>query len=71
MRKLLLGAFVAVWVIGNSGCILPIYSSDKTRRMKQLLNTSENLRMIPEEWERAWLLDMPAHTVRDRVNGGL
>ena len=71
MRKLLLGAFVAMLVMGNTGCIIPIYSPDKTRRMTQLLNTSENLRMITDEWERAWLLDMPAHTTPNRVHGGL
>lgn len=69
MRKLVLGVLVAASVMSSAGCIIPIYSSDPTRRMHQLLNTSENLRNVHEEWERAWLIDQPCHMTRTRVDG--
>lgn len=71
MRKLLLGTLFGVMLLANSGCVLPIYSPDPTRRMTQLLNSSENLRMITDEWERIWLLDMPNHMTPYRVHGGM
>ena len=71
MRKLVLGAMAAVCLLSNLGCVVPIYSPDRTRRMDQLLSTSENLRMVTDEWERAWLLDMPSHLTPNRVHGGL
>lgn len=71
MRKLLFGTVAAVVTLSSVGCIVPIYSPDRTRRMQQLLNTSENLRQIPDEWERAWLLDQPSHLTPYRVHGGI
>ncbi len=71
MSKLLLGALLGVTMIANSGCVVPMYSPDPTRRLTQLLNTSENLRMIMDEWERAWLIDMPTHLTPYRVHGGM
>lgn len=71
MRKLLLGALGGFMMLANIGCIIPIYSPDRTRRMEQLLITSENLRLITDEWERAWLLDQPAHTTPLRTHGGI
>lgn len=71
MRKVVLGAVVAVLTLSNIGCIIPMYSPDRTRRMQQLLYTSENLRQIPDEWERAWLLDQPSHMTLYRTHGGL
>ena len=70
MRKLILGTLLGVVMLSNLGCLVPIYSHDRTRRMTQLLYTSENLRMIADEWERAWLLDQPLHTTPYRVHGG-
>jgi hypothetical protein len=70
MRKLLFGIVSAVLVLSNTGCLIPIYSPDRTRRMSQLLVTSENLRMVTDEWERAWLLDQPQHTTPYRTHGG-
>lgn len=71
MRKLVLGALLGAALLSNAGCILPIYSPEPTRRMVELLNTSENLRMVTDEWERAWLLDMPTHLTPYRVHGGM
>ncbi|MCS7015202.1 MAG: hypothetical protein RMJ19_08150 [Gemmatales bacterium] len=58
-------------VLGQSGCLLNIWSSDPERRMKQMLTVSENLRMIEDEWERFWLLDQPSHLTPYRVHGGI
>ena len=71
MRKILLG-LVAAWLTAvSTGCVLPIYSSDPVRRTRQLIFTSENLRLIHNEWERFWSLDMPEHTTQFRVHGGV
>ena len=71
MRRLLLLAVLAAMALGNVGCLLNIYSSDPNRRMTQLLNNSEDLRAIEDDWDRFWFTDMPSHLTKDRVNGGL
>jgi hypothetical protein len=71
MRKLLLGTLLGASVLSTVGCVVPIYSPEPTRRMVQLLNTSENLRTVTYEWERAWLIDMPSHLTPYRVHGGM
>lgn len=47
------------------------YSPDPNRRIKELLNTSEDLRPIQEEWERIWFNDHPSHLTPVRVGGGI
>lgn len=71
MRRLLLLIAVAAMVLSNTGCLLNIYSSDPNRRMKELLNTSEDLRQIEYEWERIWFTDQPSHMTPERVHGGI
>jgi len=71
MRKLVLISLAAFMLLATSGCLLPIYSPNKTRRMKQLLNSSENLRLLTDEWERFWLLDQPNHGTPYRTHGGM
>ncbi len=71
MRKLVLMSLAALMLLATSGCLVPIYSPNKTRRMKQLLNSSENLRLISDEWERFWLLDQPNHGTPYRTHGGM
>lgn len=71
MRRVLLLAMVASMTLGNVGCFIPIYSSDPNRRVKELLNQSEDLRQISYEWERIWFTDQPSHMVIDRVHGGI
>ena len=51
----------SVLILGQSGCIINIYSSDPNRRVLELLNQSEDLRQIEYEWERIWFTDMPSH----------
>jgi hypothetical protein len=71
MRKLLLGAILCVLVASSVGCIIPAYSGDPTRRTQQLIFTSENLRLMLDDWERIWHLDQPAHTSPYRTHGGV
>ena len=54
MRRLLFATLLAVVVSSNVGCFLPIYSAEPERRTRQLIDTSENLRLLLDEWERFW-----------------
>ncbi len=71
MRHWLLFAMIGIALVGNTGCFLPIYSGDPVRRTQQLIFTSENLRLILDEWERIWLLDQPDHMTPFRSHGGI
>jgi hypothetical protein len=71
MRRLLLAATASLMLGGGVGCILPAYSGDPLRRTQQLIFTSEDMRLILDEWERFWMLDMPAHTTPYRSHGGI
>jgi hypothetical protein len=71
MRRLLLLAVVAAFVLGNTGCFLNQYSSDPNLRILQLLNNSEDLRQIEYEWSRIWFNDQPSHLTPERVHGGI
>ena len=71
MRRLLFATLLGVVISSNVGCFLPIYSADPARRAKQLMFTSEDMRVILDEWERFWFLDQPDHQTPFRVHGGL
>jgi hypothetical protein len=71
MRRLLLAATVGLMLGGSVGCFLPAYSGDPLRRTQQLIFTSEDLRLLLDEWERFWMLDQPAHTTPYRSHGGI
>jgi hypothetical protein len=71
MRRLLLSIAVAGLILSQTGCFLNIYSSDPNRRVRELLNQSEDLRQIEYEWERIWFTDMPSHLTPERVDGGV
>lgn len=71
MRRLILAAMIGICFGTSSGCALPIYSGDPTRRAEQLVVTSENLRMVLDEWERIWFLDQPSHLTPYRTHGGI
>ena len=45
------------------------YSSDPNVRMQQLLEQSEDLRQIGEEWRRFWFDHPPFHP--ERIHGGI
>ena len=71
MRGLLQAAVLGLWLGASCGCALPIYSSDQATRTQELIFTSENLRLILEEWQRIWFLDQPSHLSPYRTHGGL
>ena len=71
MRKLLLALFGALLLGTTAGCIVPAYSGDPLRRTQELIQPSENLRLILDEWERFWFLDQPAHTSPFTTHGGI
>jgi hypothetical protein len=71
MRNLLLGLVFGLLVSVTAGCIIPAYSADPSRRTVELLYTSENLRLLLDEWERSWLLDQPDHSTPYRTHGGI
>jgi hypothetical protein len=70
MRRLLL-VLSACCVLSSTGCFLNAYSSDPNKRMIQLLNQSEDLRQIEDEWARFWMNDQPSHLTPERVHGGV
>ena len=71
MRRLIAAALLCVVISTSVGCFIPIYSGDRVRRTEQLLYTSENLRMLIEEWERFWFMDQPDHMTPFRTHGGI
>ena len=71
MRRLLLAATIGLTLSANTGCFLPAYSGDQPRRTAELLNTSEDLRLLLDEWERIWFLDQPSHLTPLRSDGGI
>lgn len=71
MRRLLFSVTTATLVLSNTGCLINPYCSDPNRRMKELLNTSEDLRQIQNEWERIWFTDQPSHMTPERIHGGI
>ncbi len=71
MRTVLFSGLIVAAVVPNVGCIMPIYSSNPDMRARELINTSENLRHIPEIWERTWFLDMPDFATPFRTHGGV
>ena len=71
MRRLLLASVFGLLLSTAVGCIIPAYSGDPARRTQQLIFTSENFRLILDEWERTWMLDQPDHMTPYRTHGGL
>jgi hypothetical protein len=43
------------------------YSRDPNRRMRELLNESEDLRQVQHEWQRIWLNDQPSHLTPKQI----
>ena len=72
MRKLVITALLAA-AMAPVGCVgfVPIYSSSPDDRARELIYTSENLRHIPEIWERVWQLEMPDLETPYRTHGGV
>ena len=71
MRTMVLGVLLLAAFAVNVGCVIPIYSSSADIRARELIYTSENLRHIPEIWERIWFLDAPDFETPYRTHGGV
>ena len=71
MRKLLWAVVGGLLLSTSVGCLIPPYSADPGRRAQQLIFTSENERLLLDEWERFWFLDQPDHMTPYRTHGGL
>lgn len=71
MRTVLFAGIVVSAVLANTGCVVPIYSSAPEVRAKELINTSESLRHIPDIWERLWFIDNPDFETPYRTHGGV
>ena len=71
MRRLILTTVLGLVLCANVGCIIPIYSGDPAVRTRELIFTSENFRMMLEEWQRIWFMDQPSHLTPTRVHGGI
>jgi hypothetical protein len=71
MRKVLWALWCSLILATTAGCLIPAYSADPVRRTQELMFTSENLRLILDEWERVWFLDQPDHMTPYRTHGGL
>jgi hypothetical protein len=70
MRKFLITASILA-AATQVGCFVPIYSSSPDVRARELIYESENLRHIPDIWERIWGLDMPDVETPYRTHGGV
>jgi hypothetical protein len=71
MRKLLLAVVCGMLLSSSVGCFIPAYSGDPNRRVQELMFTSENFRLLLDEWERTWFLDQPDHETPYRTHGGI
>jgi hypothetical protein len=71
MKKFILGVLLSTSALAATGCAVPMYSGDPQRRTQQLINTSENLRLFLDDWERLWLLNQPSHLTPYRTHGGI
>lgn len=71
MRRWIMCTLLAATLAAQSGCFIPIYSGDPARRTRQLMFSSENMRMLLDDWERFWFLDQPSHLTPYRTHGGV
>lgn len=71
MRKVILLLALSVALVSSTGCLIPAYSGDSKQRTGELITTSENLRLVRDEWQRFWLLDQPSHATPIRTHGGI
>ena len=71
MRTVVLCGVLLASVLSSMGCVMPIYSSSRDVRARQLIYTSENFRQIVDVWERIWFLDNPDFETPYRTHGGV
>ncbi|MDR0328542.1 MAG: hypothetical protein LBI05_09640 [Planctomycetaceae bacterium] len=71
LSRFLLTVLLGVTLLTSSGCVHAIFSGDPLRRGNQLINKSEDLRLVQDDWERFWMLDQPSHLTPYRTHGGI
>ena len=71
MRKLVVVGLLWVGAMTQVGCIVPMWSSSRDMRTRQLIYSSESMRHIRHIWERAWNLDAPDYATPYRTHGGV
>ncbi|MSR57443.1 MAG: hypothetical protein EXS05_07205 [Planctomycetaceae bacterium] len=71
MRTVVMGGVLFAAILSSIGCVVPIYSSNRDVRARQLIYTSENLRQVADVWERIWFLDNPDFETPFRTHGGV
>jgi hypothetical protein len=69
MRRFLLLALFSGLTLCNMGCLINQYPSEPNARMDVLLNQSEDLRQMSNEFRRFWMNDQPSHLTFERVDG--
>ena len=69
MRYFLIACLLACMALSAIGCILPAYSGDPQKRLKQEMYTSEDLRQAELDWQRFWMVDRPSGLTQDRLSG--
>jgi hypothetical protein len=71
MRRWLFVLMLAGLGLSNTGCLINLYSPDPAIRISQLINESEDFRIMQEQWQRIWFTDHPSHLTPNRVDGGM
>jgi hypothetical protein len=51
--------------------LIQVYETDPNRRILELLQNSEDLRQIQNEWEQIWLHDNPPSPAPEHIHGGI
>src|SRR5262249_50892091 len=63
------GTKVGQWLNFFRPRLINEYSSDPNERIKAVLNQSEDLKEVRDEWERVWFQDQPSKLTPKRVPG--
>lgn len=71
MRRIFYALLCCALLSTTVGCLIPIYSADRSRRTRQLIFSSEDMRQMLNQWERIWFLDQPNHMNPQRIHGGV
>ena len=71
MRQCIFAGLIMISAVLQVGCFLPMYSSSRDIRARELIFISEGLRHIPNIWERMWALELPDLMTPYRTHGGV
>ena len=71
MRYFLIACLLGFTALTATGCILPAYSADPQRRIRQEMYDAENMRQAQLEWERMMMVDKASSLTMDRLSGAV